>query len=223
MSSTIPTIPTDSYAMQRALWPESGQHILACYDEKTIVVYQAYSPAIGNAAAASGRFGAGWSRTRMSWIKPNFFWMMYRCGWATKVDQERVLAVRIARTGFDTILGLAVESSYLPDVHGPDRDAWATSGKSADVRMQWDPDHAPDGSKQERRAIQLGLRGDTLRRFASEWTEEIVDITPFVQAQRENVSRDRLAHLVTPEERVYVPVDESLCTRLRLSTLPQSA
>ncbi len=28
----------------------------------------------------------------------------------------------------------------------------------SDVRLQWDPDHKPDGSKETRRAIQLGLR-----------------------------------------------------------------
>lgn len=28
------------------------------------------------------------------------------------------------------------------------------------VRLQWDPDHHPDGSPRRRRAIQLGLRND---------------------------------------------------------------
>lgn len=40
----------------------------------------------------------------MSWIEPSFLWMMFRCGWATKVMQERVLAVRLRREGFDAIL-----------------------------------------------------------------------------------------------------------------------
>lgn len=44
----------------------------------------------------------------MSWIKTNFLWMMYRCGWCTKKNQERVLAVRITREGFDTILSKAL-------------------------------------------------------------------------------------------------------------------
>ncbi len=36
----------------------------------------------------------------MTWIKPSFLWMMYRCGWAAKPGQERVLAVRITHEGF---------------------------------------------------------------------------------------------------------------------------
>ena len=33
--------------------------------------------------------------------------MMYRCGWASKKNQERVLAVRLTKSGFDTILANA--------------------------------------------------------------------------------------------------------------------
>ena len=48
------------------------------------------------------------SYSRMSWIKTNFLWMMYRCGWATKRNQERVLAIRITRQGFEEILSKAL-------------------------------------------------------------------------------------------------------------------
>ena len=48
----------------------------------------------------------------MSWIKTNFLWMMYRCGWASKKNQERVLAVRITREGFETIL----KNAFTPKV-----------------------------------------------------------------------------------------------------------
>ena len=37
----------------------------------------------------------------MSWIKPNFLWMMYRCGWAAKENQKSVLAISINKTDFD--------------------------------------------------------------------------------------------------------------------------
>ena len=33
------------------------------------------------------------------------------------------------------------------------------------VRLQWDPDHSPRGGKLERRAIQLGIRGEALELF----------------------------------------------------------
>ena len=50
----------------------------------------------------------------MSWIKPNFLWMMYRCGWATKEGQEVVLALWLRRAGFNELLASAVPSSHDP-------------------------------------------------------------------------------------------------------------
>jgi hypothetical protein len=70
------------YSEVEALWPSQGRHILASHDEESVVVYQAYRPAIGLYAAWNQRFGGEFSFGRMSWIKPNFLWMMFRCGWA---------------------------------------------------------------------------------------------------------------------------------------------
>ena len=56
------------YLEQVRRWPSSGPHLLAQYDAETIVVYQAYRPAIGHFAAAHGRFGGEYSFGRMSWI-----------------------------------------------------------------------------------------------------------------------------------------------------------
>src|SRR6185295_7239202 len=132
--------------------------ILACYDEDSVFVYQAYRPEIGLAAAKEGRFVPPWSRGRMSWIKPNFLWMMYRCGWAQKPDQQIVLALRLRREGFEQILSLAEYSSFQPSVYR-DKAEWEAAVKNSEVRLQWDPDHDPHGADEERRAIQLGLRG----------------------------------------------------------------
>ncbi len=45
--------------------------IRADYDTDTIVVYQAYAPAIADAALRAGRFVAPFSFHRMTWIKPS--------------------------------------------------------------------------------------------------------------------------------------------------------
>ncbi len=45
------------------------------------------------------------------------------------------------------------------------------------MRLQWDPDHGPTGGSLERRAIQLGLQGEALRRYSKEWLVDIKDIT----------------------------------------------
>ena len=60
---------------------------------------------------------------------------------------------------------------------------WKRALAQSAVRLQWDPDHDPFGAKVERRALQLGLRGDVLARYAREWIVRIEDISPFVAEQ----------------------------------------
>jgi hypothetical protein len=57
--------------------------IPADYGRETIVVYQAYRPAIAEAAVAAQRFVNPFSLKRMMWIKPSTLWMMHRSGWAS--------------------------------------------------------------------------------------------------------------------------------------------
>jgi hypothetical protein len=40
-------IETEAYLRQIENWPQTGKHILANYDDETIIVYQAYRPPIG--------------------------------------------------------------------------------------------------------------------------------------------------------------------------------
>lgn len=100
------------YTTQATTWPQQGRHILAQFDAETVVVYQAYRPEIGHFAARHGYFGGAFSLSRMSWIKPNFLWMMYRSGWGIKPDQEVTLAIRLQRVAFDALLAQAVPSSF---------------------------------------------------------------------------------------------------------------
>jgi hypothetical protein len=109
---------TELYQNQLKRWPASGRHILSHFDDATIVVYQAYRPGIGLYAVRNQHFGGEFSFSRMSWIKPNFLWMMYRSGWGTKEGQEVTLASRLCRPGFDEILAQAVHSSFIPEVYG---------------------------------------------------------------------------------------------------------
>src|SRR5579884_2519880 len=108
---------TEPYLTQLARWPRTGRHILAQYDDNSIIVYQAYRPTIGHFAARHGYFGGEFSLSRMSWVKTNFLWMMYRSGWGSKQGQEVVLAVRLKREGFDSLLAQAVHSTYKEVVY----------------------------------------------------------------------------------------------------------
>src|SRR5438874_10897512 len=114
---------TEPFLAQQTRWPRSGCHILTQFDDQSVVVYQAYRPEIGHFAARHGYFGGAFSLGRMSWIKPNFLWMMYRSGWGTKEGQEVTLAVRLRRDAFEEILRLAVHSSFVPEIYQTE-DVW---------------------------------------------------------------------------------------------------
>ncbi len=178
-------------------------------------MYQAYRPEIGRFAATHGYFGGDrFSLTRMSWIKPNFLWMMYRSGWGQKEGQEVVLAVKIKREAFDTILAHAVRSSYNPDLYPTEKD-WKRAVSNSNVRLQWDPDHSPTGGKLERKAIQLGLRGDMLAAYAREWIISVEDISEFVREQHQNlVDFDKL---IVPTETIYPVTDLKVAAQLQIS------
>ncbi|MFB9993436.1 DUF4291 domain-containing protein [Deinococcus oregonensis] len=204
-------LTTAPYLEQVPRWPQAGRPILAQWDESTMWVYQAFRPAIGHFAAAHGRFGGDYSFGRMSWIKPNFLWMMYRSGWGTKADQEVTLALRLKREGFETLLAEAVASSLGASEFATQAD-WKTAVTASDVRLQWDPDHDPHGQPLPRRAIQLGIRGPTLRRLNEEWLVNVQDISSFVERQRANLHD--WAQLQTPLETPYPLPSSELARRI---------
>lgn len=194
----------ESYLVQEQHWPQEGQHILAQYDDESIIVYQAYRPAIGLFAIEHQYFGGEFSLRRMSWIKPNFLWMMYRSNWGRTPGQEIVLAIRLRRTFFDKVVACAVPSSYEPDLFAS-KAQWQTAVQQSDVRLQWDPNHDPDGKKCVRRAIQLGLRGAMLEEYSRAAILEILDMREFIHAQRQHVM-DTSRLLYTPRETIYLPI-----------------
>ena len=211
-------ITSESYVDQVKLWPQAGRHILAQYDDDTIVVYQAYNQAIGRYAAEHGRFGGGFSFSRMSWIKPNFLWMMYRSGWGTKENQDVTLGLRISRRFFDSLLAAGVPSSWYRDEFAT-REDWSHAVGASAVRIQWDPDHHPSGAKLERRAIQIGLRGDVLEAFGSHEIMEVMDLSPLVAEQRGILTEKGISQLQTPRERVYLPRDMAIRAAMKLDMI----
>lgn len=203
----------EPYAEQVEKWPKQGRHILAQFDEETVLLYQAYRPSTGRFAVQHGTFGVGFSYNRMSWVKPNFLWMMYRSGWGMKENQEVTLALRVRRSFFDSLLATAVPSSWDPARFATE-EGWSRAVRQSEVRLQWDPDHDPFGVKQERRAIQIGLRGEVLKAFGKRELVEVVDLTEFVAKQRTRLATGGVSDIVMPRERVYRPADAELCLGL---------
>lgn len=208
-------LKTKLYTEQLELWPPSGYHIMAQYNDQEIIVYQAYRPAIGNFASKHQYFGGPFSLDRMTWIKPNFLWMMFRSGWGQKEGQEVVLAVHLKMSAFIHYLQEAEYSSF--SMSGlKDKDAWSSLVKESDSRLQWDPDHDPYGGKLDRRAIQIGIRNDLIASYCKDDILEIEDISPFVNEQYQKVKEHDLESLMVSEERPLLFDDDKLNMKLKL-------
>ena len=162
---------------------------------------------IAKAAVVAQRFVAPFSRDRMTWIKPSFLWMMYRCGWATKPGQERVLAVRITRAGFEEALSSACLSHFDPDVY-PSHDAWQQRLATSPVRIQWDPERDVALKPLPWRSLQVGIGGATVPAYVDRWVVGIEDVTEHAHRLRGLPVAER-ADL--PVERPY-PLPQSICT-----------
>jgi hypothetical protein len=197
--------------------PHPFREVRASFDEMTVVVYQAYRGEIAEAALRAGTFVPPFSLGRMTWIKPSVLWMAYRSGWATKEGQERVLAVRITREGFDFALSHSSLSAFEPGVHGT-REAWEAQRDASPVRVQWDPERDVELRELPHRAIQVGLGPPVVPAYVREWVVGIEDATGTMRAVAELVARGETgtAEAMLPAEAPY-PVAPEVALRLGMA------
>jgi hypothetical protein len=186
------------------------REIRARFNDTALTVYQAYSPAIAEAALAAGRFVPPFKLGRMTWIKPSFLWMMYRSGWATMTGQERVLAIAISREGFEWALAHSCLSHYDSTVHR-DEAQWAALKQASPVRVQWDPERTLTLDPLPYRAIQVGLSGEAVNRYVEDWTIGITDTTSLAREIHDLAAAGNRAGAASrlPVERPY-PLPDTL-------------
>jgi hypothetical protein len=195
----------------------AAHEIRADFDRRSIAIYQAYSPAIADAALAANRFVPPFSIGRMTWIKPSFLWLMHRSQWGQKGGQERILAVRISREGWEKALSLAVLTAFEPSVfRSPDN--WAEEFRRATVHGQWDTERSLRGAALPYFSLQVGLSRHVIREYVEDWVLGIEDITPRVRKIHgliQSGHADKAGrHL--PPERVY-PVSAEIGRRLLIA------
>jgi pre-mRNA-splicing factor ATP-dependent RNA helicase DHX16 len=141
----------------------------------------------------------------MTWIKPSFLWMAYRSGYATKQNQEHVLAIEISRQGFEWALSHAV-LSHIPALASAEQTkSWKKAVEESCVRVQWDPERDLYGNPLDYRSLQVGLRGEAVERFVDEWIVSIKDVTGVMHDIKEKVEAGNLegAKKLLPVEEVY--------------------
>jgi hypothetical protein len=192
------------------------REIRADFDRDTITIYQAYSPGIAEAALAAGRFVPPFSFGRMTWIKPSFLWLMHRSNWGRKSGQERVLAVRVRRAGWERALSLVVPTAFVPGLFASPAE-WAERFAAAKVHLQWDPERTLRGTGLPYSSIQVGLSRHVIREYAEEWVAGIEDSTPQVRKIHAllHAGEAEKARRHLPAERVY-PVGGELARRLMI-------
>ncbi|WP_460437480.1 DUF4291 domain-containing protein [Amycolatopsis stemonae] len=178
------------------------RQVRAAQTGTTVRVYQAYTPAIADAALEKQTFVAPFKRDRMTWIKPSFRWMAYRCGYGSKPGQERVLAIDITRDGFEWALAHAALSVPRP---GQDHHEWKRQLETSPVRVQWDPERDLHHTALNFRAIQVGLGGEAVGRYVDEWITAITDVTPLMRDISGLLATDQLHKAVklVPHEPPY--------------------
>ena len=207
----LQTIPYHSY--EKGL-PQEGNFILGQRRADNILVYQAFNDRIADYAIKHQKFGGqDYSFNRMTWIKPNFLWMMYRSGWAEKDNnQNRILAIEMTFEGFEELLNEGVLTSY--DKSFGDEQIWRENLNNSNVRIQWDPDHDFKGEKLKRRAVQIGIKNDALQKFNNEFIKSIQDITSFVKAQKASIDNEKDNFFVIDES--IIEVNSSLKTKFSI-------
>lgn len=192
----------------------NAYEIRAAYDDRSIIVYQAYPKAIALSAVQNNRFVPPFSLNRMTWIKPSFLWLMERSNWGLKSGQEMILAIRITRQGWEEALSQAVLTSYDPQVYRHS-DEWAAQFEKALVHVQWDPERTLRGKSLPVRSIQVGLSRHIIGKYVNEWTIEIQDATSLVRKIYGLLQQGQEAKAkgFLPKERVY-PLNQALAQHI---------
>ncbi|WPC40502.1 DUF4291 domain-containing protein [Clostridium sp. JS66] len=189
--------------------------IYASYTENSIRVYQAYNDKIAEECLKLGTFGKSFKMERMTWIKPSFLWMMYRCGWGKKENQERVLAMDISRNGFEEMLSNVVLSTYNEKIY-KSHENWKFKLKTSNVRCQWDPERDIYGNKLDRRSIQIGLQGEMVYKYVNRWILKVEDMTDKVSKWTKDIQNKKLDFKELPVENEYY-VDNLIKEKLGMS------
>ncbi|KAJ3337657.1 hypothetical protein HDU93_000735 [Gonapodya sp. JEL0774] len=192
MLCSLQTVP---YLTKRSANPTSGHRIVAAYTDENVIVYQVCSSQLADSYLDNGNLAAASSLpTKRLWLRPSFILSCYRCGWTTWPNKDRILAVTLTRSAFNSLLKEGEPSMR--------RNAFAVP--KFDVQLQWTPERAPDGGCESWEAIQFGLKGDAAKRYVTgEGVVKVEDVTMFVRENRQKAAEMGWGALQVPDEKEY--------------------
>ena len=76
--------------------------------------------------------------------------------------------------------------------------------EKSEVIWQWDPDRDIYGNPIGRRAIQLGIKGETVKKYINDWIVNITDITDKVVEMRNSIQNGTFSEVMLPQEKKYI-------------------
>lgn len=209
-------LPMRPWSQVNAELPESGRHLLACFDDDTITVFAAHHPNIGAYAAEHGRFGGDmWRHDRTTRFRLSLPRVMARSRQGVRPGKQAVLAISLARDRVDSMLRQAVHWREFPEGLYDSKGAWRLATRYSQVVMDWAPDCGPDGSDLRRFTPRFGVRAHLLKSFSRDWILGIRDLSDIAADWRE--ADDPPTPLVRP----YPLSEPALAARLFWS--PESA
>lgn len=103
-----------------------------------------------------------------------------------------------------------------PDAANTTGAQWVKDFDETTVYCQWDPDRNTNGNAINRAAIQIGLKGSTLRDFLDTGIFRIEDLTPMVKKWNEQRKNGKLNAKNLPVEKLYPIQDKAVRTRLNM-------
>merc|ERR1712190_220714 len=170
--------------------------------------------------------GPRFSKTRMTWVKPSFGWMLYRSGYGYKPGQTRVLKIKISHADLATLL----ERCHCVDTNKATRSKRSDSANSGNGRVQWDPErdmmqaHGREPRELlQTRAIQIGLKGNLSALYVNSAIsiQDVTDLCHRVFDAHRSKKKDAMDALVDdlPTERPYLPLCSQPCLQ-QLGMLP---
>ncbi|HEX9060530.1 MAG TPA: DUF4291 family protein [Clostridia bacterium] len=184
------------------------KRIFAYYDDQGVYVYQAFKPEIVKAAVEKGTFGKGFGTDRITWIKPSFGWILHRSDYASKHRMEAIAKIKLSHDAWLKILSNTVPSLF-DNTRYESEIKWKSDFDKSDIIHQWDPDRDIDGRKLDRRAIQIGLRGEAIKKYVDEWIIGVEDVTELSKEIFKAIKLEKRSIDFVPELREY-PIPEDI-------------
>ena len=119
------------------------------------------------------------------------------------IAREAIKRGTFGRNAFDFLVQNAIMSTYKEDM-GISYAEWKEQIKKSDIRCQWDPERDVFGNPLKYRSIQLGLRGEAVKKFVNEWIVNISDVTDYVKELSKKKNSGEDISLLLPKEKIYI-------------------